>query len=62
LLEAGKLPRLSPSTSDAAADMAYQDAATKLMDGLDAVIKTYANSDDPHRQKIFGLYSAGGQK
>ena len=61
-LAAGKFPRLSPPNSDAAADKSYEDAATRLMDGLDTVIKTYAKSADSRRQKIFELYGVGGQK
>jgi hypothetical protein len=62
LLAAGKLPRLPQLTSAAAADTAYQDAATRLLDGLDAVIKTYEKSTDPRRQKIFEIYQASGRK
>jgi hypothetical protein len=61
-LAAGKLPRLSQPTSEAAANTSYVDAATKLMDGLDTVIKAYVKSADPRRQKIFDLYMACGQK
>ncbi len=62
LLAAGKLQRLEQSTSQAAADTSYENAATKLMDGLETVIKSYGKSADPHRQKIFELYLAGEQK
>jgi hypothetical protein len=62
LLAAGKLQRLPEPTSEAAADTAYEDAATKLMDGLETVMKTYGKSADPRRRKIVELYLASGQK
>jgi len=62
LLAAGKLHRLPEPTSEAAADTSYEDAAIKLMDGFETVIKTYGKSTDPHRQKIFELFLASGQK
>ncbi len=61
-LAAGKFPRLSPPDSDAAADKSYEDAATRLMSGLDTVIKTYAKSADSRRQKISELYGMDEQK
>lgn len=62
LLAAGKLQRLPKPPSEAAADASYENAAAKLMDGFETVIKTYGKSADPRRQKIFELYQASGQK
>jgi hypothetical protein len=58
LLAAGELHRLPEAASAAAADQSYEDAATKLMAGLDTVIKGYEKSADPCRQRIFELYMA----
>jgi len=53
---AGKLPPL-PEASQAAAEKSYVEAATKLCDGLDAVMKSYEKSSDERAQKIFDLWS-----
>lgn len=56
LLAAGKLPPL-PQASEAAADKSYLDTATKLYDGLAAVVKNYEKSSDERARKIFALWS-----
>jgi hypothetical protein len=56
LLAARKLPTL-PEPSQAAADVSYVDAATKLCDGLTALVKSYEKSSDERARKIFSLWS-----
>lgn len=55
MLAAGKLARL-PAVSEAAADQSYRDAATKLIEGLEAEIKADGNSPIPLRRRISKLY------
>lgn len=57
LLRADKLTRLA-EPSQTAADKSYDETLTKLYDGLDAVLKSYAHSPDSHRMKLFQLWSA----
>jgi hypothetical protein len=56
LLRTGKLAPL-PAASQAAAGQAYESAATKLIEGLEAVIKSDEGSDDPLRRQISRLCS-----
>jgi hypothetical protein len=56
LLRTGKLAPL-PAASQAAAGQAYESAATKLIEGLEAVIKSDEGSADPLRQQIARLCS-----
>ncbi len=56
LLAAGKLQRLPEPVREAAADQSYQDAATRLMDGLEAIIQGYRQSRNKRREKIAKLY------
>jgi hypothetical protein len=58
LVAAGKLPPL-PEASAAAADQSYLDTATKLYDGLAAVIKSYESSSDACARKMFDLWNIG---
>jgi hypothetical protein len=58
LLSAGKLPPL-PEASQAAADKSYVESATKLCDGLDALMKSYEKSSDERARKISDLWSVG---
>jgi hypothetical protein len=51
----GKLPQL-PEPSQAAADKCYVDTAIKLCDGLENVIKSYSDSDDPEKKRIYELW------
>ena len=60
LLSAGKLPPL-PEASQAAADKSYVETATKLCDGLDALMKSYEKSSDERARKIFDLWSEEGR-
>ncbi len=50
----GKLPQL-PEHSQAAADKCYVDTAIKLCDGLENVIQSYSESDDPEKKRIYEL-------
>ncbi len=59
LLATGRLQRL-PAPASEAADASYEEAARLLMEGLEAVIKSYEQSSDPRRRKIFQLYRSGG--
>jgi hypothetical protein len=61
LLSTGKLARLEEA-SQVAADKSYQDTVTKLLNGLDAVLKSYQNSSDPRRREIFQAYIASQHK
>ena len=45
LIESGKIKPL-PAASEAAADRCYVETATKLCDGLEAVLKKYENAGD----------------
>jgi hypothetical protein len=58
LLRTGKLAPL-PAASQAAAGQVYESAATKLIEGLEAVIKSDAGSDDPLRRQISRVGSDG---
>ena len=57
LLRAGKLGRLEEA-SQVAADKSYEDTVAKLLNGLDAVMKSYQNSPDSRRREIFQIYIA----
>jgi len=61
LLKAGKLARLEEA-SQVAADKSYEDAAAKLLNGLDTVMKSYQSSPDPRRREIFQVYIASQQR
>jgi hypothetical protein len=55
MLAAGKLAPL-PAVSQAAADQSYRDTAAKLIEGLEAAIKSDESSPDPVRRRINKLY------
>jgi len=55
LLKVDQLRRL-PEPSQAAADKSYGDTLVKLCDGLEAVLKSYERSADPHHVKLFQLW------
>jgi hypothetical protein len=61
LLRAGKLARLE-EPSQAAADKSYQDTVDKLLNGFATLMKSYENSPDPRRRKVFQLYAAAQRK
>ena len=50
LIEGGKIKPLA-GASEAAADRCYADTATKLCDGLEAVLKTYEHAGDPRKTR-----------
>ncbi len=54
LRDGGKLWPL-PEASQAAASKLYVQTAVRLCDGLQTVLDGYANSDDPHRARVFKL-------
>ena len=45
-----------PQASEAAADWCYVETATKLCDGLEAVLKTYGDAGDPQKRQIHELW------
>lgn len=57
LLASGQLAPL-PEASQAAADRSYVDAASRLYDGLEAVLKGYAASPDARKRRIHDLWPA----
>jgi hypothetical protein len=60
LIEAKKIKPLA-AASEAAADGCYADTATKLCDGLEAVLKTYNHADDRQKQQIYDAWIKAGQ-
>jgi len=55
LLAEGKIQTLAePSRS--AADKSYTDSAIRLCDGLEKVLKSYAQSHDPRKQRIYQIW------
>ncbi len=56
LLSEGKIQKLE-ETSQTAADKCYVDTAIKLYDGLEKVIKSYSESDDPQKKQIYELWT-----
>jgi len=52
---AGNFKRL-PELSQKAADKSYVDAANRLFDGLDVLLRRYKTSDDPTRKTIADLW------
>jgi hypothetical protein len=60
MLAAGKLPPL-PEVPQAAADKSYVEAASKLCDGLTALMKSYEKSSDERARKIFGVWNEEGR-
>jgi hypothetical protein len=56
LLESDKLAPL-PQASQAAATRLYAQTVIRLCDGLEAVLRKYANSPDPHKTRVSALTS-----
>lgn len=56
LLRTDKMPRLT-EPSQSAADKSYDETLTKLYDGLNSVLKSYAHSPDAVRKEMFQLWS-----
>lgn len=54
---AGKLDPL-PEASQAAVDKLYTDTAAKLYEGLVKTLDGYADSTDPHKAKVYELWTA----
>jgi hypothetical protein len=54
-LASGEIKRL-PETSQKAADKSYVDAANRLFDGLDDLMRSYKKSADPIRKQIAALW------
>jgi len=55
LIKSGKIKPL-PEASEAAADRCYVQSATKLCNGLEAVLKTYENADDRQRRRVYDAW------
>ena len=58
LLAEGRLPRL-PGASQAAADRSYLETVSRLCDGLEKVIQSYAKADDQQKRRIYRLWASG---
>lgn len=56
LEQAGRLPAL-PHASALAADKSYLEAAERLADGLQRVLKGYEKSEDPAKQRIWKMWA-----
>ncbi len=57
MLASGQIKPLA-AASQKAADQCYAETAQKLCAGLEAVLSTYGNSEDPHRRRIYELWKA----
>ena len=55
MVASGEIKKL-PEASQKAADKSYVDAADRLFDGLDSLMKQYKTSDDATRKQIAGLW------
>ena len=55
MVASGDIKKL-PDASQRAADKSYVDAANRLFDGLDLLMKHYKSSDDATRKQIAGLW------
>ena len=63
LIAEGRLPRL-PGASQAAADRSYLETVSRLCDGLEKVMQSYANAEDQSKRRIYRLWTvrAGSPK
>jgi hypothetical protein len=59
LIESGKMQPL-PENREAAADRAYLESATRLCDGLESVLKGYANAADPQQKRSYAVWQKTG--
>jgi hypothetical protein len=50
-----------PEPSQTAANQSFADTATKLCNGLEAVLKSYESSADPARQRMYHLWRASAE-
>jgi hypothetical protein len=63
LMNEEKIFRLTNSDSQKAADQSYLDAASRLCDGLEMVVKKDRDSPDPRRKRIYACWQQSeGQK
>jgi hypothetical protein len=60
LIESGKIKPLA-AASEAAADRCYADTATKLCDGLEAVLKTYEHAGDQRKTRVYDAWVKAAQ-
>jgi hypothetical protein len=60
LIEAKTINPLA-AASEEAADRCYADTATKLCDGLEAVLKTYEHAGDPRKAKVYDAWVKAAQ-
>jgi len=56
----GKIPLL-PEPSQSAADNSYVDAANRLLQGLSAVMESYKQSVDPHKNHLYTIWQESTQ-
>ena len=62
MFKEGKLKPLSEAASQTAADRSYVDTVDKLAQGLQAVLASYAKSQDPHKRRVLEIWkSTAGQ-
>ena len=54
-----KLVRL-PEVSQSAADRSYIEAASRLAEGLQNVVKSYEKSEDAHQKQVYALWRECG--
>ena len=52
----GRLPRLPATSGMAAADRSYLETVSRLCDGLEKVIQTYAKSQDSNKRRVYELW------
>jgi hypothetical protein len=57
LLAEGRLKPL-PGDSQYAADKSYFQTTARLCEGLENVLNSYAKSADPHKQRVYAVWSA----
>jgi hypothetical protein len=60
LIKSGKLKPL-PQVSEAAADKCYVETATKLCDGLEAVLKKYGDASDPQKRQVYEVWARAAE-
>ncbi|MDB6058208.1 MAG: hypothetical protein JWO95_2052 [Verrucomicrobiales bacterium] len=56
-IASGEIKKLSAEASQKAADKSYIDAANRLYDGLDNLLRTYKSSAEPTKKKIAALWN-----
>ena len=53
---------LPEAVSQTAADRSYVDTVNKLAQGLQAVLESYAKSQDPHKRRILEIWQSTGKQ